>query len=122
MDNLQLKSAPKIFNLITQKSTMKIHQNKKILSLALITIANFTIPANNANAWSGYDYDNKTEIDIGPGNLVREGLVIQFYDNRSDNFHTARVLFSEEIAGGTRLQIQDLDSKKERTFIMQNSD
>ncbi len=99
---------------------MKIHQNTKIFFLALLTISNIAIPLN-ASAWSGYDYDNKAEIDIGPGNLVREGLIIQFYDNRSDNFHTARVLFSEEIAGGTRLQIQDLDSKKERTFIMQGS-
>lgn len=97
---------------------MKIHQNKKIFFLTLFS---FAILANSANAWSGYDYDNKTEIDIGPGNLVREGLVIQFYDNRSDNFHTARVLFSEEIAGGTRLQIKDLDSKEERTFIMQGN-
>ena len=98
---------------------MKIRQNKKNFFLALFTIANIAIP-NSSNAWSGYDYDNKAEIDIGPGNLVREGLIIQFYDNRTDNFHTARVLFSEEIAGGTRLQIKDLDSKKERVFIMQN--
>lgn len=71
-------------------------------------------------AWTGYDYDNKTEIEIGPGNLVREGLLIQFYDSKADNYRTAKVLFSDEIAGGTRLQIEDLDAKKERTFIMQN--
>ncbi len=96
---------------------MKIHQIKKIFFTIFVCT---NLICSSASAWSGYDYDNKTEIDIGPGNLVREGLIIQFYDNRSDNFHTARVLFSEEIAGGTRLQIKDLDSNKERTFIMQN--
>jgi hypothetical protein len=92
---------------------MKIPQTKKILTTLL-----FSIIANVAYAWSGYDYDNKTEIDIGQGNLVREGLMIQFYDNKADDFKTAKVLLMEEIAGGTRIQVQDLDSKKERTFIM----
>jgi len=69
-------------------------------------------------AWSGYDYDNKTEVDIGPGNLVREGLMIQFYDNKDDNYHTAKVLFMQSAAGGTEIQLHDLDTNKDRTFIM----
>jgi hypothetical protein len=73
-----------------------------------------------AVAWTGYDYDNKTEIEIGQGNLVREGMVIQFYDSKIDNFHTGKVLFLDETAGGSRIQIQDLDTKKERTFIMRD--
>ena len=69
-------------------------------------------------AWSGYDFDYKTEIDIGPGNLVREGSVIQFYDTKDDNFHTAKVIIVQSIAGGTEVVINDLDTKKERSFIM----
>jgi hypothetical protein len=94
---------------------MKTSPLKKILILLSLLIA-----SNQAKAWSGYDYDNKSAIDIGEGNIVREGLVIQFYDNQDDNFHTAKVLFLESIAGGTQLQVQDLDQKKERTFIMDN--
>ena len=95
---------------------MKIPQTKKILATVLLSII-----TNSSFAWSGYDYDNKSEIDIGPGNLVREGLVIQFYENKTDDFKTAKVLFSEAIAGGTRLQLQELETKKERTFIMESN-
>ena len=68
--------------------------------------------------WDGYDYDNKTDVEIGSGNLVREGSMIQFYESKSDNYHTARVIFVEAIAGGTRVQVLDLDTKKERTLTM----
>lgn len=78
----------------------------------------FLIKANNAKAWSGYDFNLKTEIDIGPGNLVREGSLIQFYDTKDDNFHTAKVIIVQSVAGGTEVVINDLDTKKERSFIM----
>ena len=94
---------------------MKISPLAKIFFVATIIFQ----PASTW-AWSGYDYDNKTQIEIGPGNLVREGLIIQFYDSKIDNYHTAKVLFVDEIAGGTRIQLEDLDLKKERTFLMQN--
>lgn len=95
---------------------MKISKPKIIL----LTISSILLNTLPALAWTGYDYDNKTEIEIPQGNLVREGLIIQFYDSKIDNYHTAKVLFSDEVAGGTRIQLNDLDSKKERTFIMQN--
>ncbi len=72
-----------------------------------------------AAAWTGYDYDSKSTIEISEGNLVREGSVIQFYDYKIDNARTAKILFIDETAGGMRIQLQDLDAKKERTFIMQ---
>jgi hypothetical protein len=43
-----------------------------------------------ARAWEGYDFENRDRIDIGPGNLVREGLTIQFYDIKADDYHTAK--------------------------------
>jgi len=73
---------------------------------------------DDAQAWSGYDFDKKTEIDIGQGNLVREGNVIQFYDTADDNFRTAKVVMMQSIANGTELTVLDLDSKKERVFVM----
>lgn len=96
---------------------MKISSLKKTLITATILITS----SNSALAWSGYDYDNKTEIDIGEGNLVREGLVIQFYEQKDDNFHTAKILFIDSVAGGTMIQVEDLDqNNKERTFIMED--
>ena len=91
---------------------------KKLTILTFFTFLFLAI--NHANAWDGYDYDNKTAIEIPEGNLVREGLVIQFYDSKIDNFRTAKILFVDGVAGGTRIQLMDLDKKKERTFIMQD--
>jgi hypothetical protein len=77
--------------------------------------------AKSAFAWSGYDHNNKTQIEIGEGNLVREGLTIQFYDAKIDNYHNAKVLFMNSIAGGTEIQVKDLDSGEERRFIMMDN-
>jgi hypothetical protein len=74
--------------------------------------------AKKAQAWSGYDYETKTEIDIGQGNLVREGNFIEFYDSKDDNFHSAKINFMQSSAGGVEVSIIDLDTKKERNFIM----
>ena len=90
----------------------------KTTAFFLATVAVSLLTFKPAFAWTGYDYDNKTQIEIGEGNLVREGLVIQFYDSKLDNYRTAKVLFMESVAGGTRLQVKDLDTKEERTLIM----
>jgi hypothetical protein len=97
-------------------STMNLSFFKKILIIFFLI---FFLNQDFAFAWNGYDYDNKADVEIGPGNLVREGLVIQFYDAKDDNYHTAKVLFMDSVAGGTRIQLNDLDAKKERTLIMQ---
>lgn len=96
---------------------MKISPHKKTFCAIF---ASFFLNINPALAWNGYDYDNKTSIEIGPGNLVREGSMIQFYDSKKDNYVTAKILFMDSVAGGTRIQLEDLDSKKERTFIMES--
>ncbi|MBM3589970.1 MAG: hypothetical protein FJX30_01140 [Alphaproteobacteria bacterium] len=100
-----------------------IKQNLIFLSnisqlLVLIILVLILAGYSEAKAWSGYDYDCKTEIDIGSGNLVREGNLIQFYDSKDDNFHTARVQFVQSVAGGTEVNVIDLDTKKERFFLM----
>ena len=94
---------------------MKFTFLKIFLNSLLIFISFFS---KNARAWSGYDYEKKTEIDIGQGNLVREGSLIQFYDSKDDNFHTAKINFMQSSAGGVELNLIDLDTKKERNFIM----
>ena len=94
-------------------------KTKPLLNLAVFLA--FFLNSNQLQAWTGFDYGNKTTIDIGQGNLVREGLVIQFYDSKDDNFHTAKILFINEVASGIEIQLKDLDTKKERTFLMQQN-
>jgi hypothetical protein len=91
---------------------------KKIIFTAIFAV--FFLISNPSLAWNGYDYDNKAEIEIGPGNLMREGLTFQFYDMKNDSYHTAKVISMDSSAGGTRIQLQDLETKKERVFMMQN--
>jgi hypothetical protein len=95
-----------------QKSTMKTTP----FFIAVTTF--FLLTTKPLFAWSGYDFDNKTEVEIGEGNLVREGLMIQFYDSKFDNYRTVKVLFIDSIAGGTRIQVKDLETAEERTLIM----
>ena len=94
---------------------MKFTFLKIFLSSLLISLSFFI---KKAQAWSGYDYETKTEIDIGQGNLVREGSLIQFYDSKDDNFHTAKINFMQSSAGGIEVNLLDLDTKKERNFVM----
>ncbi len=96
-------------------STMKLSIKQKIL----IIVSIFFINQNQAHAWGGYDYDAKTTIDIGPGNLVREGLIIQFYDTKADAYHSAKVILLQETSSGSNLQVEDLETKKIRNFIME---
>ena len=87
--------------------------------LKFITICGILILSiNQALAWDGYDYENKSDIEINEGNLVREGSVIQFYESKIDNYRTAKVISMDSVAGGVKLQVKDLDSEAERTFIM----
>jgi hypothetical protein len=102
-------------------STMKISPQKKIFVLSCLSAILSTIFwAKPSYAWSGYDYENKSEIEIDKGNYVQEGYVIQFYDAKEDNYHSAKVLFREEVANGTRLQVQDLNTHTERNLIMRD--
>lgn len=95
----------------------KIFQKNFFLFLSSVILI-VILFSTKSKAWSGYDYNLKTEIDIGVGNLVREGNLIQFYDSKDDNFRTAKVVSIQSVAGGTEIIVFDLDSKKERQFIM----
>jgi len=80
----------------------------------------FLININLSFAWSGYDFDNKTEIEIEAGNLVREGLIIEFYDSNTDEYHNAKVLYIESAAGGQLLRVEDYNLNIKRNLIMED--
>lgn len=91
-------------------------KNYKLVT-AIIALIFLTKPAL---AWSGYDYQAKTEININSGNLVREGLIIEFYDTKLDEYHNGQILMMEETSSGsTTLRIKDFNlNNKERVFVM----
>lgn len=116
-----MKAGGRKVNKNTQKSTMKTSQSQKTLRSNLIfpiITAIFFLNSTNCYSWSGYDYDNKSAIEIGEGNLVREGLVIQFYDLKNDSYYTVKILDMDQDAGGVKIEVIDLNSDEKRVLMM----
>lgn len=98
---------------------MKVTLQQKILKIFILFVILLITNNSQSLAWSGYDYNNKSAIEIEEGNLVREGLIIQFYDLQSDSYITAKVILLEDDAAGVKLVLHDLDHDITRTFFMQ---
>lgn len=73
----------------------------------------------SARCWDGIDIKNRSLIEIGSGNLVREGLFIDFYDCEDGILHEAEVVLIEYLPdGNARLILKDLELSSKREFIM----
>ena len=73
-----------------------------------------------SSAWSGRDASTNIIIEIYPGNTVRSGNIIEFYDGQDQNYHTARVVSLQSAFGGSELVVEDLDNRNViRTFLME---
>ncbi len=89
---------------------------KILLFLTLLSLE-LCLNQSQSLAWEGIDQERNSIIEIPSGNLVREGLVIEFYDN--DDLHMGRITSMTTIASGTELIVEDLnEDKQERTLIM----
>ena len=80
----------------------------------------FYLLSNSAFAWSGFDYENQTSIDIGSGNLVREGNIIDFYQQKTNELLSAKVLNISYFGNSTELTLQDINTNQKRVVMMQN--
>ena len=79
---------------------------KKITLLAL----HFALASTSAFAWSGYDYENNTYVDIDKGNLVRSGSDIEIYDHREGEYRNVRVE-SIRSSGSRRVEVEVTDQQ-----------
>ncbi len=70
-------------------------------------------------AWNGFERSTGAEIEIGSGNLVKEGEVIKFYDWESEEEKRAEVVSIEYSLASTRLEIYELMTRKNRVFDME---
>ncbi len=85
-----------------------------------LTILFFCLHSTTAIAWSGVDYENQTSIDIGSGNLVREGNIIDFYQQKTNELLSGKVISINYFGNATELIIEELNTTKKRTIMMQN--
>jgi len=97
---------------------------KHLKFILFILISVFLISFKDAYAgsvWSGRDASTNIIIEIYPGNTVRSGNIIEFYDDQDQNYHTARVISLQSAFGGSELVVEDLDNGNIiRTFLMES--
>lgn len=73
-----------------------------------------------AMAWDGYDSDSGSDIEIGGGNLVREGESIEYYDSETGDYHTGSVESVDSTYGGVEVEVYDDETGEYRTFEMED--
>ncbi len=69
----------------------------KKLSFLLILLLLFSL--SSVRAWDGYDYERGEYIEIGKGNLVREGeeIEVYHYDTGEYKYEEVQSVDSEEV-------------------------
>lgn len=76
--------------------------------------------ATLAFSWEGYDWENNSYIEIEKGNLVRDGKNIEIYDYKDGSYKEVEVQNIDKIGNTIEVEIYDKDTKKYRTFEMEN--
>ena len=96
---------------------MSIDFLKNIVFVSTIV---FFIGVSRCFAWVGYDQNSGDKIEIGSGNLVREGETIEFYDWKNEEDRISEVRDIEYLFNGARLEVYDLVDDEVRIFDMED--
>lgn len=75
--------------------------------------------AGPVQAWDGYDYGTGNYVEIGPGNLVRSGNDIEFYDYESGEYRNGTVEDINRTGSTVEIEIYDQETGEYRTFEME---
>jgi hypothetical protein len=70
-------------------------------------------------AWGGYDYDNKTFVEVGKENLVRPGREIEIYDYNAGEYRVVKVKPVKPLRYNIRVEVTDTETGETRTFLME---
>ena len=96
---------------------MSINFPKNIIFLVFTVFLFFA--GNCCFAWNGFEHSG-SQIEIGSGNLVREGETIKFYDWDKEEERKAEVRSIDYFFNTTRLEVYDFIEQKVRIFEMEN--
>lgn len=70
-----------------------------------------------AFSWDGYDYDSGSSIEIGKGNLVRQGKEIEFYDYGAGQYKSGEV--QSVRSRGSKVEVEVIDSTTGQTRTLE---
>lgn len=86
----------------------------------LVTLFLSCMAAQPAHAWYGWNVETGAEIEIGKGNLVRDGRTITILDSEDDEEKEVLVIdIYYDRNKNTMLEIEDDDGER-RTFLMES--
>lgn len=85
---------------------------------AILFALALALMASTAFAWEGYDYDKGSHVEIGEGNLVREGETIEIYDYGSGEYKDVEVNSIYDNGSSVEVEVYDYDSGEYRTLDM----
>jgi hypothetical protein len=90
---------------------------KKIISYLILCLG----LSSQVFAWTGYDYDSSSYVEVEKGNLVREGEDIEIYDYGNGEYKDVYVQSIESTGTGAGLEVEvyDYDTGETRTFDME---
>lgn len=71
-----------------------------------------------AFSWDGYDYESGSDVEIGKGNLVRQGKDIEFYDYGSGEYKSGEVQSVKSRGNKVEVEVIDSVTGKSRTLEM----
>lgn len=86
---------------------------QKFLFLALAFVS-----VTSAHAWSGYDYDSGSHVDIEKGNLVRSGRDIEIYDYSKGEYRDVTVESINRRGTNVEVEVTDNETGETRTLDM----
>jgi len=115
-----IDSPPFKLSITNHQKVMKNSPQKKFVAvIPFLAIFSFLLNSSFCFAWDGLDPKKNSAIEIESGNLVREGMIIDFFDSADGNYHTGKVLMMNYASHATELTIEDFTEKhKERFFLM----
>ena len=103
------------------KMSIGLPNFSRIIFLLFFLLTNLSLINKACFAWDGYDYQNNAAIEIGSGNLVREGSIIKIYDWKKDEYHNVEIKMIDSSFSGIKIEVYDFDDKKTR-FLEMNAE
>jgi pyruvate/2-oxoglutarate/acetoin dehydrogenase E1 component len=85
----------------------------------LLSIAAFACLSSPALAWDGYDWESGSHVEIGKGNLVREGKDIEIYDYGKGEYRDVTVEDVRGTGSGAEVEVYDHETGDYRTLDME---